>query len=99
MTCEAGVCNGTGVAPTCTLPAIPFSDVLPQIEFQWGGLRHEYKNNNMGPDNTGRSDVPGDDANDDATGKAFPWSAQVVSVPLVINLDDDNGDGKADERD
>jgi hypothetical protein len=40
-----------------------------------------------------------DDANDDAVGKAFPWSSQVVSPPLVINLDDDNGDGKADERD
>jgi hypothetical protein len=98
MTCEAGVCNGTGVAPTCTLPATPFSDVLPQIEFQWGGLHHEYQNDG-GDDNTGDPDVPGDDANDDAVGKAFPWSAQVVSVPLVINLDDDNGDGKADERD
>ncbi len=35
----------------------------------------------------------------DATGKPFPWSAQVASTPMVINLDDDNGDGKADERD
>ena len=98
MTCEAGVCSGTGVAPTCTLPATPFSEVLPEIEFQWGGLRHEYQNDG-GEDNSNRPDVPGDDANDDAAGKAFPWSAQVVSVPLVINLDDDNGDGKADERD
>ncbi|HEY3496761.1 MAG TPA: CARDB domain-containing protein [Polyangiaceae bacterium] len=87
MTCDAGVCNGTGVAPTCTLPPTPFSDVLPQVEFRWGGERHEY------------SDDDEDDANDDAAGKAFPWSAQVVSVPLVVNLDDDNGDGVADERD
>ena len=87
MTCDAGVCNGTGVAPTCTLPATPFSEVLPAVEFQWGGAAHEY------------SDDANDNANDDATGKAFPWSAQVVSVPLVINLDDDNGDGVADERD
>jgi len=99
MACEAGVCNGTGVAPTCTLPPTPFSDVLPQIEFQWGGLHHEYQNDGGDWDNSNRPDVPGDDANDDAVGKAFPWSAQVVSVPLVINLDDDNGDGKADERD
>jgi len=99
MTCDAGICNGTGVAPTCTLPATPFSEVLPQIEFQWGGTAHDYNNDNVGDDNTNIPDVPGDDANDDALGKAFPWSAQVVSVPLVINLDDDNGDGVADERD
>jgi hypothetical protein len=86
MTCDAGTCNGTGVAPTCTLPATPFSEVLPEVEFQWGGLSHDY------------NDGDGE-ANDDATGKAFPWSAQVVSVPLVVNLDDDNGDGLADERD
>jgi hypothetical protein len=88
MTCEAGICLGTGVAPTCTLPATPFSDVLPEVEFRWGdGTRHQYT-----MDAT-------DNANDDATGKAFPWSSQVVSPPLVVNLDDDNGDGKADERD
>jgi hypothetical protein len=86
MTCEAGVCLGTGVAPTCTLPATPFSAVLPEVEFRWGeGTTHSYG--------------MGDEANDDADGKAFPWSSQVVSPPLVINLDDDNGDGKADERD
>jgi hypothetical protein len=84
MTCDAGLCSGTGVAPTCTLPPIPFSEVLPAEEFRWGGQTHNYGS---------------DDANDDATGKAFPWSAQVTSVPLVINLDDDNGDGIADERD
>ncbi|HEV8551614.1 MAG TPA: CARDB domain-containing protein, partial [Polyangiaceae bacterium] len=87
MTCEAGICAGTGVAPTCTLPATPFSEVLPQIEFQWGGQSHDYSGSSA------------DDADDDVTGKAFSWSGQVVSVPLVINLDDDNGDGKADERD
>ena len=88
MTCEAGVCLGTGVAPTCTLPATPFSDVLPQVEFRWGeGTTHQYAMSAT------------DNGNDDAVGKAFPWSSQVVSPPLVINLDDDNGDGKADERD
>jgi hypothetical protein len=58
--------------------------VLPELEFRWGGTRHETTASATG---------------DDATGKAFPWSAQVVSTPVVINLDDDNGDGKADERD
>ncbi len=37
--------------------------------------------------------------NQTATGKAFPWSSQVVSTPMVINLDDDNGDGKINELD
>jgi hypothetical protein len=85
MTCEAGTCTGTGVAPTCTLPATPFKDVLPAVEFRWGdGTTHSYEPKG---------------ANDDAVGKAFPWSSQVVSPPLVVNLDDDNGDGRADERD
>ncbi len=35
--CEVGVCTGTGKAPTCTLPAVPFSQVLPTKEIQWGG--------------------------------------------------------------
>ncbi|MGK4003320.1 CARDB domain-containing protein [Sorangium sp. So ce1036] len=35
--CEAGACSGTGDAPTCLLPPVPFSNVPPQIEIQWGG--------------------------------------------------------------
>ncbi len=86
MTCEAGTCVGTGVAPSCTLPATPFKDVLPTVEFRWGdGTKHSYS--------------MADAASDDAVGKAFAWSSQVVSTPLVVNLDDDNGDGRADERD
>lgn len=88
MTCESGLCAGTGFAPTCTLPATPFSEVLPEVEFRWGeGTTHSYLDN------------PDDDANDDAVGKAFPWSSQVSSPPIVLNLDDDNGDGRADELD
>jgi len=34
-----------------------------------------------------------------ATGSAFPASTQVVMTPLVVNLDDDTGDGIIDERD
>lgn len=35
--CIAGTCQGTGVPPTCTLPARPFQEVLPTLEFRWGG--------------------------------------------------------------
>ncbi|MET0342994.1 MAG: FG-GAP-like repeat-containing protein [Polyangiales bacterium] len=35
--CNAGTCQGTGVAPTCTLPPVPFDQVLPSLEFRWGG--------------------------------------------------------------
>ncbi|MEZ4231608.1 MAG: CARDB domain-containing protein [Polyangiaceae bacterium] len=37
--------------------------------------------------------------NTSATGSPFETSAQVVLTPLVANLDDDNADGKIDERD
>ncbi|MFZ5889588.1 MAG: FG-GAP-like repeat-containing protein [Myxococcota bacterium] len=76
--CEAGVCKGTGVEPTCTLPPARFEDVLPKLEFRWGGTNQ---------------------ANPKATGRAFPWSAQVASTPMVVNLDDDNGDGLINELD
>jgi hypothetical protein len=76
--CEASACKGTGVAPTCTLPPARFEDVLPKLEFRWGGSS---------------TTMP------DATGKAFPWSAQVGSAPVVINLDDDNDDGLINELD
>lgn len=36
-TCEVGFCTGTGAAPTCSLPAEPFLNALPKLEFQWGG--------------------------------------------------------------
>ncbi len=35
--CEAGKCQGTGVAPTCSLPPEPFANVLPTNEITWGG--------------------------------------------------------------
>ena len=34
--CEAGICEGTGEAPTCTLPPTPFTETLPTIEMLWG---------------------------------------------------------------
>lgn len=76
--CEAAVCVGTGREPTCTLPPPPFEEVLPALEFRWGGESS---------------------TDQDATSKAFPWSSQVLSTPLVVNLDDDNGDGLVNELD
>ena len=76
--CIAGRCEGTGVAPTCTLPALPFDQVLPSLEFRWGGESAASKN---------------------ATGRPFPNYAQVVTTPVVANLDDDNGDGLINELD
>ncbi|MFO0659141.1 MAG: VCBS repeat-containing protein [Polyangiaceae bacterium] len=37
MSCEVGICTGTGLAPTCQIPPLPFTDVPPTIEIQWGG--------------------------------------------------------------
>jgi hypothetical protein len=77
--CEAGSCQGTGKAPTCALPPVPFAEALPKKEIQWGGT--------------------GQGANNPAVGSPFPTSSQVSATPIVANLDDDNGDGKIDERD
>lgn len=38
-------------------------------------------------------------ANNVATGSPFPSSSQVSTTPLVVNLDDDNGDGLVNEND
>jgi hypothetical protein len=76
--CETGACTGTGEEPTCTLPPTPFEDVLPQLEFRWGG------------------DSVADPV---ASDSPFAWSAQVATTPIVINLDDDNGDGRINELD
>lgn len=76
--CEGGTCAGRGTEPTCTLPPPPFEDVLPELEFRWGGT---------------------DSANPAATDHPFSFSAQVATTPIVVNLDDDNADGKIDELD
>ena len=76
--CETGACTGTGEEPTCTLPPTPFEDVLPQLEFRWGGESV---------------------ADPLASDSPFAWSAQVATTPIVINLDDDNGDGRINELD
>src|SRR5690606_26253290 len=35
--CDVGQCVGTGVAPTCLLPPLPFEELLPAPEIVWGG--------------------------------------------------------------
>ncbi|MDX2054882.1 MAG: CARDB domain-containing protein [Polyangiaceae bacterium] len=84
-TCEVGACVGTGKAPTCTLPPLPFGSTPPAVELHWGG--------------DGRADLVGHDG---TPGRAVPpWGSfnQVISTPIVANLDDDNGDGLINERD
>ncbi|MFO0587593.1 MAG: VCBS repeat-containing protein [Polyangiaceae bacterium] len=76
--CDVAFCDGTGKAPTCSLPPVPFASALPVNEFMWGGVNQANKN---------------------AVGAPFPLSSQVSIVPVVINLDDDNGDGLVNERD
>jgi len=41
----------------------------------------------------------GDAAQNDLASGPFPLSSQVVVTPVVANLNDDNGDGRIDERD
>lgn len=76
--CDVDQCAGTGVAPTCQLPPVPFTQLLPAPEIVWGGAG---------------------EASRLAVGKPYEKSAQVVMTPLVLNLDDDNGDGQVNERD
>lgn len=82
--CVVGRCEGTGRAPTCTLPPAPFSEAVPSAEYgtrgaHWGG--------------TSTSDVNAQ------AGTPFPASTQVVMTPVVANLTDDNGDGLVNELD
>ena len=83
--CEGGTCVGTGVAPTCTLPPIPFSSVLPAVEIEWGGER---RTNDDAFDGT-------------PARNPSPWGnfGHVLTTPIVANLDDDNGDGLINEFD
>lgn len=83
--CEVGRCAGTGVAPTCSLPAIPFSSTPPAVELHWGG-------NN-------RDDAMAHDGTPDANTVPWPDVSQVADTPMVANLDDDNGDGLINELD
>lgn len=83
--CETGLCEGTGAAPSCSLPAIPFSATPPTVELFWGGPS---RTNSAAHDGT-------------AAAPLAPWSdfGQVLDTPIVANLDDDNGDGLINELD
>ena len=39
--CEAGICEGTGAAPTCSLEPEPFTNVLPTPEIVWGAAEQQ----------------------------------------------------------
>jgi hypothetical protein len=95
--CEQGVCTGSGRAPTCFLPPLPFASLLPAAEpgFPWGGDDADgYDGSFNAKDAT--SGVPSRDAKGL---HPFRRHAQVSATPIVANLDDDNGDGLVDERD
>lgn len=83
--CEAGLCAGTGLQPTCSLPPIPFADTPPQVELEWGGQSQA--------DSIAYDGTP---ARNEAHWSQF---AHVVNTPVVANLDDDNGDGLINELD
>jgi hypothetical protein len=94
--CAQGVCIGNGRAPTCFLPPQPFASLLPEAEpgFPWGG------NDADGYDAMRRLvHNPSGPRSRDAAGRPFPRHAQASTVPVVANLDDDNGDGLIDELD
>jgi hypothetical protein len=92
--CAQGLCVGTGRAPSCFLPPLPFASLLPEAEpgFPWGG------NDSDGYDSS-RNLVHATPRSRDAAGHPFARHAQVSAVPVVANLDDDNGDGLVDELD
>jgi hypothetical protein len=81
--CEVGVCVGTGRAPTCTLPPVPFDEALPAVEIFWGG--------------DSRDDDDASDGNGNVA--PYPRFSHVLNTPIVANLDDDNADGLINELD
>jgi hypothetical protein len=91
--CAQGACVGNGRAPTCFLPPQPFASLLPKAEpgFPWGG--------NDADGYMGSALLHKSPRSRDAAGRPFPRHAQASTVPVVANLDDDNGDGLIDELD
>ena len=92
--CVQGRCAGTGRASTCFLPPTAFSSLLPRPEpgFPWGG-------NDLDGYDGSRNLVHGMPRSRDAAGHPFARHAQASTLPVVANLDDDNGDGHIDELD
>jgi hypothetical protein len=83
--CDNGLCEGTGAAPSCSLPAIPFSATPPTVELFWGGPN--------------RDNPAAHDGTVAQTPAPWPDFSQVLNTPIVANLDDDNGDGLVNELD
>jgi len=93
--CSQKRCEGTGREPHCFLPPTSFSELLPSDEpgFPWGGHDADgYKND-------GSLQHADPVRSRDAQGHPFPRHAQVITTPIVANLDDDNGDGLVNELD
>ncbi|MEM9860929.1 MAG: hypothetical protein AAF938_04885 [Myxococcota bacterium] len=103
QTCDVGTCTGSVEAPTCRLPAADITDVLPAQEVVWGGANASDVLTRLrlvdGADVPLASDDP--PADGPAPAELSPWASvgQVTQTPIVANLDDDNGDGRIDERD
>ncbi len=107
--CVQGSCQGTGRKPTCFLPPAEFADLLPRPKpgFPWGGddtdgyvhptthtagenlLAHGSPRSRDAKPHVLTPDVP----------RPFARYSQVSAVPVVANLDDDNGDGRINELD
>jgi hypothetical protein len=83
--CSTGRCDGTGVAPTCSLPPTPFSATPPTVELQWGGESRDH--------------AAAHDGTPEHALAPWPNFSQVLDTPMVANLDDDNGDGLINELD
>ncbi|MFT3925465.1 MAG: CARDB domain-containing protein [Myxococcales bacterium] len=96
--CKQGSCEGTGKKAACTIQPQAFADLLPVKKpgFPWGGDDLDGYTDKATP-------APGTSRNakNSASGKVRPFKehAQVSAVPVVANLDDDNGDGKINELD
>jgi hypothetical protein len=92
--CEAGTCLGGGDAPGCTLPVLSVATMSPVPEITWGGISaadsaaRVASLEPLSPPVAGARPL-----------SIWPTFSQVLHTPIVINLDDDNGDGKFDDRD
>jgi hypothetical protein len=83
--CDVGQCTGTGVEPSCRLPAGSFSSTPPAVELHWGS---DAPGSAVTHDGTAAQ-----------TPVIWPTFNQAANTPTVANLDDDNGDGEINELD
>jgi hypothetical protein len=74
-------------AGTCVGRGAAPTCTLPPVAFEDVPPQREFRWGGTNADDTA------------AAGSPFAWAGQVVSTPIVMNLDDDNGDGKINELD